>query len=163
MDAAFLLFDDFETLDVFGPAEILGRIKDHYRVTFYSQKGSVVHNHHGIAIETESLARITDGADIFLVPGGPGVRTEVRNQSMIDDIRRISEASQYVLTVCTGSALLACTGLLDGRYATSNKKAFDWATSFSAEVKWLHPRADPLMQSHKAQGRNPACPDKFSS
>ena len=39
--------------------------------------------------------------------------------------------------MCTGSALLAKTGLLDGKKATSNKKAFDWATSFGDNVQWI--------------------------
>ena len=137
MNAAILLFDDFETLDVFGPVEILGRIKDQYHVTFYSEGGRMVRNHHGINIATEKLERIAGGEDIFLIPGGPGTRNAIENKALIDQIRVISEASKYVMTVCTGSALLAQTGLLDGRNATSNKKAFEWATSFGSNVKWV--------------------------
>jgi hypothetical protein len=33
---------------------------------------------------------------------------------------------RWCLTVCTGSAILAKTGVLDGKRATSNKKAFAW-------------------------------------
>jgi transcriptional regulator GlxA family with amidase domain len=41
-----------------------------------------------------------------------------------------------VLTVCTGSALLARTGLLSGRRATSNKRAFDWVVEQDRGVLW---------------------------
>ena len=136
MNVAILLFDGFETLDVFGPVEILGRIKDHYRIDFYSEHGGIIHNQHSIAIETAKLQSISEGTDIFLIPGGPGTRTEVNNQSLITRIKKISEGSGYVMTVCTGSALLARTGLLNGRKATSNKKAFDWVTSFGEGVAW---------------------------
>jgi putative intracellular protease/amidase len=137
MNAAILLFDEFETLDVFGPVEILGRIKDQYQVTFYSEAGQMIRNHHGINIATERLERIAGGEDIFLIPGGPGVRKEVNNKPLIEQIRKVAEASRYVMTVCTGSALLATTGLLDGRTATSNKKAYEWATSFGNHVRWI--------------------------
>jgi putative intracellular protease/amidase len=137
MNAAILLFDGFETLDVFGPVEIFGRTKDHYSVTFYSENGSFINNHHGISIATRKLEEISNGADIFLIPGGPGSRREVDNVQLIRSIHHISTASRYVLTVCTGSALLAQTGLLNGRRATSNKKAFDWATSFGDNVQWM--------------------------
>jgi transcriptional regulator GlxA family with amidase domain len=40
-------------------------------------------------------------------------------------------------TVCTGSALLARTGLLDGRPATSNKIAWDWGVQQGPRVKWM--------------------------
>ena len=137
MNVAVLLFDDFETLDVFGPVEVLGRIKDQYEIRFYSQRGSMIRNHHGIRMETKPLDEILQGTDIFLIPGGPGSRKEVDNAELIQLIKTISEASKYVFTVCTGSALLAKTGLLDGRSATSNKKAFNWASSFGNGVQWI--------------------------
>ena len=136
MDVAILLFEDFETLDVFGPVEILGRNTAQYRVRFYSQGGGVIRNRHGIAIETEDLEGISGGTDVFLIPGGPGTRSAVENQTLVTLVGRIAEASRYVLTVCTGSALLARTGQLDGRNATSNKKAFAWASSFGGDVRW---------------------------
>ncbi len=40
------------------------------------------------------------------------------------------------MTVCTGSALLARTGLLDGKKATSNKRAFAWAKTNSEKAIW---------------------------
>ena len=137
MKAAILLFEGFETLDVFGPVEILGRIKDQYEVTFYSEEGEMIHNHHGITMATENLNNIAEGTDIFLIPGGPGSRSAVYNVSLIDRIRKISDLSRFVLTVCTGSTLLAQTGLLNGRKATSNKKAFEWASTFGSNVQWI--------------------------
>ena len=38
--------------------------------------------------------------------------------------------------MCTGSALLARTGLLDGRPATSNKIAWDWVVEQGPRVRW---------------------------
>lgn len=39
-----------------------------------------------------------------------------------------------MLSVCTGSGLLAKTGLLKGKQATSNKMAFDWVCSLDNDV-----------------------------
>ena len=136
MNVGVLLFKDFETLDVFGPVEILGRLKDLYKISFYSLLGGLVDNEHGISIATKSLD-INKGVDILLIPGGHGTRKEVSNIQLIDTIRQISELSTYVFTVCTGSALLAKTGLLDGRKATSNKRAFDWVISNGEKVNWI--------------------------
>ncbi len=137
MKVAVLLFYNFETLDVFGPVEILGRLTAHYQISFYSLSGGLIENTHGVSIMTEKLANLGNGAHIFLIPGGYGTRAEVNNILLIDAIRKISQASTYVLTVCTGTSLLARTGLLDGRKATSNKIAFDWVTTQGLNVQWI--------------------------
>lgn len=136
MKVAVLLFEDFETLDVFGPVEIFGRLVDLYTVRFYSLNGGQIKNKHGVSILTEKLENIKDKMDIFLIPGGYGTRKEVENKLLIDTIRQISIFSIYVLTVCTGSVLLARTGLLDEREATSNKIAFTWVMTNGINVKW---------------------------
>jgi len=137
MKVGVLLFENFETLDVFGPVELIGRLKDLYTITFYSLSGGLIKNIHGVSISTEQLATETNNLDIFIIPGGMGTRNEVDNVSLIDSIRRISLTSKYVLTVCTGSALLAKTGLLDNRKATSNKRAFEWVISNGKNVNWI--------------------------
>lgn len=137
MKVAVLLFEDFETLDVFGPVEIFGILKENYRVSLYSLAGVVVKNSHGVSVVTENLADIKNGVDIFLIPGGWGTRPEVNNIVLIDLVREISKASKFVFTVCTGTALLARTGLLDGRKATTNKRAFDWVMTQGPKVNWV--------------------------
>jgi putative intracellular protease/amidase len=136
MNIAILLFDDFETLDVFGPVEVFGRLVDNYTVKFYSLNGGQIKNRHGVSINTERLEDINDNLEIFIVPGGWGTRKEVENKLLIDKIKEIANLSKYVLTVCTGSALLARTGLLDGKRATSNKRAFSWVITNGANVIW---------------------------
>lgn len=137
MKVAVLLFDDFETLDVFGPVEIFGILKEQYEVSFFSQTGGMVKNGHGVSILSEKLEDIRNGVDIFLIPGGWGTRPEVNNIVLIDLIREIVLTSKYVLTVCTGTALLAKTGLLNGKKATSNKRAFDWVMTQGTAVNWI--------------------------
>jgi putative intracellular protease/amidase len=137
MNIAVLLFDDFETLDVFGPVEIFGRLKDHYQISFYSESGGLVRNNHGVEIHSEKIADIKSEVGVFLVPGGWGTRKEVHNTLLIEKIKEISQSSKFVHTVCTGTALLAKTGLLDGKRATSNKRAFDWVITQGEKVNWI--------------------------
>ena len=136
MEIAALLFDDYETLDVFGPAVIFGRLADIYTLKFYSLEGGLVKNGHGVSVVTEKLATSVIDPHVFLIPGGWGTRVEIDNKLLIEQIKAISLTSEYVLTVCTGSALLAKTGLLDGKTATSNKRAYAWVTSISEDVLW---------------------------
>ncbi len=136
MNVTVLVFDNFETLDVFGPVEIFGRLNDLYSIVFCSLEGGMISNKHGVSIPTESLDTMLGSIDLFLIPGGYGTRKEVDNTALIDIIKTISVSCKYVLTVCTGAALLARTGLLNGRIATSNKIAFNWVTTNGKEVRW---------------------------
>src|SRR6185437_3887191 len=59
--------------------------------------------------------------DAFLIPGGFGLRQEIRNARLQDFIRALPE--QTLLTsVCTGSLIYGQMGLLDGLPATSRKE-----------------------------------------
>lgn len=136
MKIAVLLFNDFETLDAFGPVELFGRLTDLYAIGFYSLHGGLVKNKHGVAIATEALDRLPQDLEIFIIPGGIGTRSEVANPALLEKIKSISQQSRYVLTVCTGAALLAKTGLLDNRSATSNKRVFGWVSSNGERVNW---------------------------
>ena len=136
MNIAVLLFNNFETLDVYGPVEVFGRLVDLYTVRFYSLDGGLITNRHGVSAVTEKLESIHTDIEIFLIPGGYGTRNEVENKLLIDKIKEISNISKYVLTVCTGSALLAKTGLLDNKRATSNKRSFSWVITNGTNVVW---------------------------
>lgn len=136
MKIIVLLFEDFETLDVFGPVEVFGRLDDLYTIKFYSIHGGQIKNKHGVSVLTEKLDIIDNDLEIFLIPGGLGTRKEVENKLLIEKIRQISNRSKFVLTVCTGSALLAKTGLLDGKRATTNKRAFSWVMTNGTNVVW---------------------------
>ncbi len=136
MNIAVLLFDDFETLDVFGPVEIFGRLTDLYSIKFYSHVGGPISNRHGVSILSECIDDLAGSPDIFLIPGGYGTRKEVNNTALIDRIRKVAAESTYVLTVCTGASLLARTGLLDGKQATTNKMAFAWVMTTGEQVQW---------------------------
>lgn len=136
MKALAVLFDNFETLDVFGPVEILGRLPEYFEIGYYSLEGGIKHSTQKVSILTKKLDAINEKPDVLLIPGGKGTRTEIDNKELIDQIRHLSKQSKYVLTVCTGSVLLAKTKLLDGKIATSNKRAFDWVMSSRKEVKW---------------------------
>jgi putative intracellular protease/amidase len=88
-----------------------------------------------VRILTDGIEKI-EKYDILLIPGGQGTRVLVKNSDFIDKLKGIAEKSTWCLTVCTGSALLARTGLLDNRNATSNKRSFEWVKSNGKNVVW---------------------------
>lgn len=139
MDFNILLFDDFETLDAFGPAEIIGQMPKAYRINYCSIKGGRITSVHGAPIETMSMDEV-DTSRILLIPGGIGTRKLIADSSYLFALADLANKASYVLTVCTGSAVLAASGALDNKRATSNKLVYDWVTTLSSQVQWI-PRA----------------------
>ena len=133
MNISVVLFDCFETLDVFGPVEVFGRL-DGVSLNFISIDGKPVQSTQGVNVITSLFPDIPQ--DIVIIPGGKGVRSLVENKAFISKIADMISKSKWCLTVCTGSALVAKTGLLNGRTATSNKKAWEWVISMSDKVNW---------------------------
>ncbi|MDR1731985.1 MAG: DJ-1/PfpI family protein [Synergistaceae bacterium] len=130
-----LFFEGFETLDACGPAEIAGKAPERYLPGYYSSRGGVVRSAQGLAVETRPLREMVRG--LLLIPGGEGTRTLVSDAAFIAELERAALNSDYVLTVCTGAALLAKTGLMDGKNATTNKISFDWVASVNPKVNWI--------------------------
>lgn len=135
MNVNILLFEDFELLDAFGPAEIFGYVEE-CQLKHVSLHGGAIKSRQGTVVLTEPLEQ-ADYSGTLLLPGGLGTRPLVKNPRFIESLARLADQSSYCLTVCTGSGLLAQTGLLDGKKATSNKRAFDWARSVSSKVEWI--------------------------
>ncbi|MFC2149564.1 DJ-1/PfpI family protein [Candidatus Auribacterota bacterium] len=132
-----IVFDDFELLDLFGPLEMFGMLKDKIKIILISEKNKVITSAQGPRIMSDITFKETIDLDILLIPGGLGTREEVNNRNMIDFIEIASKKAKYVATVCTGSALLAKTGLLNKHNATTNKKVFDWVTKQNPGVNWI--------------------------
>ncbi|HBM16851.1 MAG TPA: dimethyladenosine transferase [Lentisphaeria bacterium] len=136
MRISVILYENFETLDVFGPVEAFGKVDD-FSINFYSLKGGLTVNRDNLQIQTRNLNEALGCTDILFIPGGWGTREEIKNKSFIDMIQELGKQAEYILSVCTGSAILAKTNLLDGRKATSNKRAFDFPASLNNKVNWI--------------------------
>lgn len=84
--------------------------------------------------------------DVMLIPGGVGTRLDriysdgkrtSNVQTLIDFIPKIAPSiSTAIITVCTGSHVLAQTSLLNSRRATTNMARFEDVASSNTRVKW---------------------------
>ncbi|RGB41477.1 ThiJ/PfpI domain-containing protein [Rhizophagus diaphanus] len=133
-----LLYKDYDLLDVNGSLRMLGSLKDNFNIITITQTGEHVTSF------TPQIANYINynfencpDFDILFIPGGIGTKDELENSDFLDFIKQRVPKVKYVLTVCTGSGLLAKTGLLDGKKATTNKQAWNWMTSFGPNVSWV--------------------------
>jgi transcriptional regulator GlxA family with amidase domain len=132
-----VLFPGFALLDAAGPVEVFGDLPDHFRVWTAALRVGAVRSAQGPTLIAHYPLSACPAADILVVPGGPGVRQAVDNDRLRQLLHGRASSAEVVLSVCTGAALLARTGMLAGHRATSNKAALAWVAEQAADVEWI--------------------------
>lgn len=132
-----VLYPSFELLDLYGPLEMFGALEKEMRIVTVAERKGPVASTPGV--ETVARHDFSDcpPLDLILLPGGIGTVAELGNAALLEFLCKRSASAEVTMSVCSGSALLARAGLLDGRRATSNKMFFQLARSQSEKVKWV--------------------------
>ncbi len=131
-----VVFDNVEVLDFCGPFEVFSvtRLNEHRRreepspfeVLLIAEKNVPVVTTGGMKVIPDSSFDNCPRLDILVVPGGWGVRKEIKNRAMLDWLRSRASEVEALTSVCTGSMLLGFAGLLDGHHATTHWRSLDW-------------------------------------
>lgn len=79
--------------------------------------------------------------DLLMIPGGGGLRALLDERrgdvaGLVEWVKAMDRRVSLMTSVCTGAAVLARAGLLDGKAATTNHRAFPWVTGFGPRVLW---------------------------
>jgi len=125
-------FEGFELLDLTGPMDAFGLTnfglqrngiasEPVYPIKVIANKPGLVTASCGLRIYADSAYDdITDDIDTLLIPGAPDVTCVLSDPSLQEWVRAMSTRVRRLVSVCTGAFLLAETGLLDGRHATTH-------------------------------------------
>jgi transcriptional regulator GlxA family with amidase domain len=131
---AFLIFPDFQLLDAAGPIAAF-EIAERYRPGSYESRilapssGPVAStsgaNVHALAFRRDA------SIDTLIVAGGEGTRAASKDARIVKFVRDCGEHARRVASVCSGAYVLAATGWLDGRPATTHwTRSQDFARRF---------------------------------
>jgi len=78
--------------------------------------------------------------DVVMIPGGQtGPLVEGKDEdvkALMTWVKKMDKRVKLMTSVCTGAAVLALSGILDGEPAATNHEAFDWVTQFGPRVLW---------------------------
>lgn len=122
-----VLFDGVEIIDFAAPYEVFGQAG--FAVATVSEDGKPVTTAMGLVVTPDHAFADAPAFDVLLVPGGD-VDDAARSETVRGFVRERSRTADQVLSVCTGSHILAASGLLDGLEATTFHRALD---SFARE------------------------------
>jgi transcriptional regulator GlxA family with amidase domain len=132
-----LLYEDFELLDLYGPLEMFGSIGPQLRIVTVAAAPGPVRSFQGPKTVAEFGFADCPKLDLILVPGGIGTFPALASEPLLAFLCERAVRAEVTMSVCSGSAILAKAGLLDGRRATSNKQFFSAASAQSAKVDWV--------------------------
>lgn len=133
-----VLYEGFELLDLYGPLEMFGSLgPERVRIVTVAQAPGPVASVQGPKTLAEHGFDDAPPLDLILLPGGIGTVPQLGNATMLEFLRARASRAEVTMSVCSGSAILAKAGLLDGRRATSNKMFFELATAQSEKVEWV--------------------------
>ncbi len=143
-----------ELLDVFGPVELSSKVPD-VTIEVAGPEVGPMSSSQGTRVVADCAYVEMSDPDMILVSGGSGTRPSAQDAEFLGRQEQTASSAGCVTSVCTGSALLAAAGALDGRRATSNKLAFEWlgdsagtligspAPRGSKTATFGHPQASP--------------------
>ncbi|WP_338844705.1 DJ-1/PfpI family protein [Massilia sp. W12] len=160
LQIGILVFEDFEPLDVWGFIEAFsiarflgtGYVSDAPRpfttrlIANQDQPGKLTppcvasYNAPRVLSDLWRDEALNENFDLIMVPGGYGVNRifddAAELAATLDWLRKIAAKTPLTASVCTGAALYAAAGLLDGLPATSNQSALSWVAAQGPGVLW---------------------------
>jgi transcriptional regulator GlxA family with amidase domain len=136
------VFPGVRLLDVTGPIEVFTSANEfggRYRLNMVSADGTQVTTSAGTRLSVDmAIEDAHETSDVLVIPGGPGWEQMIKDDVLLDIVRRLDANSRRTASVCTGAFLLAAAGLLDGRRAVTH-----WRHSRDLALRFPSVRVEP--------------------
>ena len=135
-NVAIFVHQEVELLDFAGPAEVFafaesGKAFNVYTVAVgdgdVACRGSVT-------VKPRYTLANCPKPDLIVLPGG-NTSIPLRDDRVVEWIRKASPDAEVVMSVCTGALLLAKAGLLDGKEATTHWQSIEWLKQAAPKTK----------------------------
>ncbi len=136
---AFFIYPHFNLIDLSGPLDAFATaadiVPDSYRFTVMSLEGGSVESWSGAKLT--SAVAVPGGIDTFVIVGDPTMADREVSPETVAFIRAAAAGARRTASVCMGAFLLAASGLLDGRRATTH-----WRFAAKLQAKYPAIRVD---------------------
>jgi transcriptional regulator GlxA family with amidase domain len=118
-----LIYESVEPIDLatFGVLSMARRIRHDIEICTIAPRGGVTVLANGLRVIADYDLQTAPRLDVLIVTGGPGWPEQTRSPEMLAFLRRHA-AEIPIISVCTGGLILAASGLLDGKTATTKRE-----------------------------------------
>lgn len=122
LKVVFFIVSRFNLLDLTGALSVYDEAnsiyKNAYSLQVVSPQGGLIESEMGLSVMTEPIPK--GHFHIVLIIGGKGPRLAAANLEIVSLVDSLLNRSTYAASICTGAFLLAATGCLNGREATTH-------------------------------------------
>jgi transcriptional regulator GlxA family with amidase domain len=135
-----LIYEGTEAIDLatFGVLSMARRIRPEIELCTIAPRGGVTMLANGLRVIPDYDLQTAPQLDVLIVTGGPGWTAQARSPEMLEFLRRCA-GKIPVVSVCTGGMILAASGLLDHKAATTKRAVVAPELSPLQELRDQHP------------------------
>ena len=136
MKIVIYIYNGITMLDAIGPYEVLRNMRDAEVYFVAENKGEIKADSDFVHLNAKYDINEIESADILLIPGSAiTFIREMKNKKVLNWINKIDKTTKWTTSVCSGSIILAATGLLKDKEATSHWKPIDLLKDFGVTPK----------------------------
>jgi transcriptional regulator GlxA family with amidase domain len=135
-----LIYEGTEAIDLatFGVLSMARRIRPEIELCTIAPRGGVTMLANGLRVIADYDLQTAPHLDVLIVTGGPGWPEQARSPETLEFLRHRA-ARIPVVSVCTGGMILAASGLLDHKTATTKRAVIAPELSPLQELRNQHP------------------------
>jgi transcriptional regulator GlxA family with amidase domain len=124
LQVGFLVLDKVYNSELMAPYDVfhhtIFHTKPGMRVSTVSLDGKSITTFEGLRLQTDYSLSNAPPLDILVIPSAEhNMDSDLKNSVVKDWVRKTAESAKYVVTLCDGAFILANTGLLNGKNATT--------------------------------------------
>ena len=124
-----LIYEGVEPIDLGGTVGVVSmasRVLPHVRATVIAHHAGPMRLAGGLTVLAEHGFDNAPPCDVVIVCGGPGWPEAAADMALLNFLRGLPP--ERLASVCTGALILAAAGVLDGRSATTRRRALGQET-----------------------------------
>ena len=144
----FVIYPDIVLLDLAGPLEVFSWARHQgtgalaYETAITSAEGGRIPTDTVVSIDSEPIENWAHRQiHTLVIVGGDGAYASMHDEMLLDRVSALAEQSERVCSVCSGSLILAATGILNGRRATTH---WEDCALLARSFPDVHVEADPI-------------------
>ena len=124
-NVGIFIFSDVEVLDFAGPYEVFSVASEMHEYKYFnvftiSESGELIKTVNGLKVQPDYSFDSHPDIDILIIPGGFGSRKLIKNEKVLNWVKKNYLKSTITCSVCSGALVLGKLGLLDNLSSTTH-------------------------------------------